>query len=93
MELPVKKTVNVNVKELRIHLKVRDSFSATLIDDQGDEIYYCENEYVPSFMPGDHYGDYVYLNIDIDSGVILNWSKPSVEDVLTFIDKDKQDNE
>jgi len=28
-------------------------------------------------MPEDHCGDYVELDIDIDTGMILNWKKPT----------------
>jgi hypothetical protein len=33
--------------------------------------------YVPDFFPGQHFGDYVELEIDVDTGMILNWKKPS----------------
>lgn len=42
--------------------------------------------YVPDFMPGKHYGDYVYLDIDIDTGKILNWEVPSAESLQKFVD-------
>lgn len=41
--------------------------------------------YVPTMMPGDHYGDYIELEIDIDTGMILNWKKPSEKTLNTFI--------
>lgn len=45
-----------------------------------------ENDgYVPAMMPGDHYGDYIELEIDIDTGMILNWKKPSEKTLNTFI--------
>jgi hypothetical protein len=28
-------------------------------------------------MPGKHYGDYVRLDIDLETGRILNWVKPT----------------
>jgi hypothetical protein len=37
------------------------------------------NGYVPDWMPGDHDGDYVCLTIDLETGKILNWEKPSDE--------------
>lgn len=33
--------------------------------------------YVPDFFPGEHWGDYLMLDIDTDSGLILNWKKPT----------------
>lgn len=37
--------------------------------------------YVPDFFPGDHFGEYIDLEIDVDSGVILNWKKPTKQDL------------
>ena len=34
---------------------------------------------MPSFMPGPHYGDYIILDIDLDSGLVTNWKKPDAE--------------
>lgn len=31
--------------------------------------------YVPAFFPGQHYGDYLDLEIDVATGQILNWPK------------------
>jgi len=28
-------------------------------------------------MPEEHYGDYVELQIDLETGQIMNWKKPS----------------
>lgn len=33
--------------------------------------------YVPDFFPEEHYGDYVYLDIDVNTGKITNWKKPT----------------
>jgi hypothetical protein len=41
--------------------------------------------YVPDFFPGDHYGDYLMFDIDLDTGMILNWKKPTAEQVDEFI--------
>jgi hypothetical protein len=40
------------------------------------------NDYVPSFFPGVHYGDYLIFNIN-KSGVITNWRKPILEQELS----------
>ena len=60
---------------IKMNAKCTDMFSASLIED-GKLIgrYYG---YVPNFFPGDHYGDYVQLNIDVETGVIVNWKKPT----------------
>lgn len=39
------------------------------------------HRYVPDFMPGEHYGDYVFLNIDLDTGRITNWEVPTTEEL------------
>ena len=40
--------------------------------------------YVPDFMPGNHYGDYVQLEIDTDTGLIVNWKKPTDAQLKIF---------
>ena len=55
---------------ININAKCSDLFSAN-----------CNGKhysgYVPDWMPGQHYGDYVTLEIDTDTGKILNWKKPT----------------
>ena len=80
MQINQQKTVQVDVTELRLHIKVRDGFSAGLQDAQGDEVGSYEG-YVPDFFPGDHYGDYLILNIDLETGQIKNWKKPAAADL------------
>ena len=59
MEINQQKTVKVNAKTLRIHCKVSDRFTYAIDDEQGEEIHCQDDGYVPDFMPGEHYGDYV----------------------------------
>ena len=59
---------------LHINAKCSDLFSATLQTDTGSKSY-CG--YVPAFLPGEHYGDYVELMIDTKTGQILNWKAPT----------------
>ena len=67
--------VGMNKKTIQISAKCSDLFSAILIEDGKERGSY--DGYVPKFMPGQHFGDYVELNIDIETGQILNWKKPS----------------
>lgn len=67
IELDVQKTVKVQAKELHIHCKVCDD-TASLHDQDGVEICNQQDGYVPGFMPGQHYGDYVILNIEHRDG-------------------------
>jgi len=85
MELEIKKPQTVNAKVLKIHIKVCDGFQADLVSDKGESIHNQEDGYVPSFMPGEHYGDYLILDIDVDTGVVLNWQKPSVSQIQEWM--------
>lgn len=72
--ITMNKPVNVDVKVMRVCLKVRDQFNATFHTNESSNTALFEYEgYVPGFMPGDHFGDYVELDIDLDTGRILNW--------------------
>jgi hypothetical protein len=93
MKIGMKKTVEVEAKTLRIHTKVRDMFQAYVLDQDGQEIGGQDDGYVPKFMPEDHYGDYLILNIDIETGQITNWKKPTQGQIEEFIGKNKEDDE
>ena len=72
---------------LDICAKCSDLFSADLLKD--GKIVKEYSGYVPSFMPGQHYGDYVQLEIDMETGQILNWKKPTKAQIDLFIKEDK----
>jgi len=55
----------------------RDLFAASLHDSDGRQIGSEYDDYVPGWFPEDHYGDYVMLDIDVETGRILNWKKPT----------------
>ena len=57
-------------------VKCSDTFSAVMVDSKGNYLGEYDG-YVPNFFPGEHYGDYIMLHIDTDTGRILNWKKPS----------------
>lgn len=84
MQINQKKTIQVDVTEIRLHMKVCDGFNSCFVDAQGEEVGEYEG-YVPDFFPGQHYGDYVILNIDLETGQIKNWNKPTAEDVEKLI--------
>lgn len=84
MKIVVLEEKEVEAKTLAISAKVRDCFSAELLDENKNTIYNYEG-YVPDFMPGKHFGDYLMLDIDIDTGQILNWKKPSSVQLEDFI--------
>lgn len=94
MEINVTKQVKINAKTLSIYMKVVDTFSATLKDQDGNELKTYEG-YVPDFMPDDadgssHYGDYLILDIEIDTGKILNWKVPTSHQIEHFIAGDEE---
>lgn len=63
---------------LEITAKCSDLFGATLLEEGIQRREY--DGYVPDWFPNPtlvHYGDYVELDIDIDTGKILNWKKPT----------------
>ena len=84
------KKVEVEAKVLKMHLKVCDMFTATLVDQDGEEIFEQDDGYVPGFMPGDHYGDYVILDIDINTGQVLNRKQPTEEQLQEWINSDDE---
>lgn len=76
----------VNAKVISFTAKCSDMFAGQLLDDAG-EVIVEHDGYVPRWFPGEHYGDYVELDIDIETGQILNWKKPSAEVLQTWIDE------
>lgn len=75
----------VEAKTLKIYSKITDRFCAELVGKDGEQIFDQEDGYVPGFMPGDHYGDYLILDIDLDTGKILNWKPPTAEAIQEWI--------
>ena len=62
-------------------MKVCDSGTYSLINDAGEQVAY-QGDYVPSFFPGEHYGD--YLIFEIAAGRITNWKQPSAQKVESY---------
>ena len=86
MEIEATEVRKVNAKILKMFLKVSDRFCSQLLSDTGKVLVDQEEGYVPDFMPGSHFGDYVYLDIDIDTGQIVNWEKPTVAKLEQWIE-------
>lgn len=70
------------MRKISICAKCSDLFYAHFSED--GEIKGDYNGYVPDWFPEEHYSDYVELEIDIDTGLILNWKKPSEKDLDIF---------
>jgi hypothetical protein len=68
----------VEVNRISIQAKCSDRCFSQLKNGEGRVI--AEHDgYVPALMPEEHYGDYVELEIDLETGMILNWVKPSAK--------------
>ncbi len=71
---------------ITISAKCSDLFWAALYDENGNPMGKEHDGYVPDFFPDEHYGDYVILKIELATGKILNWKKPTVKDLKeTFV--------
>jgi len=88
MEIDATEVVKVNAKTLKLHLKVCDRFTGVLESATGTELKDFDG-YVPCFMPGEHYGDYVILDIDIDTGQITNWKQPTAEELQNWLSQEE----
>jgi len=60
-------------KSIHLFSKVRDGFCYRFLTAEGGAFVECISDYVPGFMPRDHYGDYVDLEIENATGKILDW--------------------
>lgn len=81
MEINVFAPQKIDVKTVSVHVKVRDEGFYDLKDAKGNIIAKREQDYVPSMFPGEHFGDYLILDIDVETGKILNWKTPSEESI------------
>ena len=85
MKIGIMKKVEVDAKTMKIYTTVTDRFTASLHDQDGREIYDQPDGYVPGLMPGEHYGDYIILDIDIDTVQITNWQTLTVDEIQEWI--------
>ena len=69
---------------ISISAKCSDLCFAQIQTKEREEIF-THDGYVPEFMPGEHYGDYVILDIELATGKILNWKKPNQKTIKDFI--------
>lgn len=77
------------VAPLRLHMKVTDCGSYSLIDGAGQVIASIDQNYVPGCFPGEHCGDYLIFDID-GAGNITNWKIDADEMVGNFF-KNEED--
>jgi hypothetical protein len=76
---------------MRIYIsaKCSDMCDAVLYDNNGYALKYHDG-YVPDIIPNS-YNDYVELDIELETGKILNWKVPTKEEIDDFINL--KDNE
>jgi hypothetical protein len=72
---------------ISICAKCSDMFGAVVYDENHKEILDYDG-YVPSFFPGQHFRDYVMLDIDLETGKILNWEAPTVAQLQEMKDRE-----
>jgi hypothetical protein len=75
---------------VRISAKCSDLCWTQVLAHDGAPIHE-HNGYVPEFFPDEHYGDYVMLDIDLKTGKILNWKKPTAARVRKWIKENPSD--
>jgi hypothetical protein len=80
MKLPKKIIEEVDARTVEVHCKVCDSGHYAL-KNHCSETLATRDDYVPSFFPGEHYGDYLILDIDLETGRIVNWKRPEPVEV------------
>ena len=86
VKLSKQTTMQVQARTIQIFAKVSDAGAYTLLDQNAQIIHDC-NGYVPSWFPGDHRGDYVILDIDIETGYVTNWKTPNTVELERWIDE------
>jgi hypothetical protein len=85
MKVTVNTPKTIDLKTVRIYVKCSDRFSCIITTDDPYKSYGYDG-YVPDVIPGD-YGDYIDLNIDIETGMILNWPKNNPDEWAEFLTK------
>ncbi len=81
--METKKTTETTPKTMIINAKISGSMRAAFKDEDGEVMKNYDGP-VPELMPGKHWGDYINLEIDIETGRILNW-EATRQDVADFL--------
>jgi hypothetical protein len=76
----------IEAKTIQVYAKPSDCGVYSLLDRDGRQLHEVDG-YVPRWFPGDNYGDYIILNIDIDTGQILNWQPPTAAQLERWMDE------
>lgn len=84
VKAPSTKSPTTKIHGLRVYIKTSDGFCGNLTDEKGQPVGEDYEGYVPSFFPNDG-EDYIDLEIDIETGKIENWKKPSAKQLEKFL--------
>ena len=68
------------IKTIFITAKCSDCCNVDFFNEEGTKVG-NRDDYVPDWMPEEHYGDYVELEIEIATGKILNWKVPTQKEL------------
>ncbi len=74
------------IKTLRVCGKTVDQCHIQFLD-KNNEIIGQRDSYVPKYFPETHFGDYLELDIDVETGQILNWYPPTQKELKDSIQK------
>jgi hypothetical protein len=88
IEIDKQITQKIKIKSLKVFAKISDRGAYTYIDDFGDTVKETE-WYVPTFINDGE--DYLDIEIDLETGQILNWKKPTGEVLKSEMYADGQD--
>jgi hypothetical protein len=81
--MEAKKTTRQTPKKMYLNAKVMSGCNASFMDKDGQVIKFYDGA-VPKFMPEEHWGDYIRLEIDLKTGRILNWTATK-QDIAAFM--------
>lgn len=73
-------------KYIQVSAKCSDMCAIEFQDENGHKIASMDG-YVPDFMPGEHFGDYIILTIELHTGKIVDWVRPSIADLKDALKK------
>jgi hypothetical protein len=92
MLIPKKIVEEVEATIVEVNAKVTDRGCYGLKGPEGELIAELDG-YVPKIFPGNHYGDYLLLEIELETGLIKNWKKPSPREVALAFGIIKEEDE
>jgi len=89
--METKETTRRTPKKMYLNAKVMSGCNASFMDKDGQVIKFYDGA-VPKFMPEEHWGDYIRLEIDLKTGRILNWTGTK-QDIVAFLNDPDTDEE